>query len=93
MTITESDIYAAAKHLATCEGDGWVFEPPKMDGVTRSGTAKEVYLRIAEGTLAAVEASRANSTPPQEECKRNRLGFCHTCGARNGEPHNDKAHS
>lgn len=61
MNITDGKIYAAAKTLAGFNGDAWVFEPPQMDGITRSGTDASVYLRQAEATLAA--AATAPETP------------------------------
>jgi hypothetical protein len=61
MEITQGKIWAAAKTLAGFNGDAWVFEPPKMDGITRSGTDQSVYLREAEAILFSAE--NAPETP------------------------------
>lgn len=42
-----------AYELAKLDGEGWVFEPPIMDGVTREGHAPEVWQRRADTLLAA----------------------------------------
>ncbi len=67
-TIPYEAIHAAAKTLAGFEGDAWVFEPPKMDGITRSGTDESVYLRRAEAVLEAADhaARTIPRTPPVE---------------------------
>jgi len=53
MTIAKEAVHAAARILAELNGDAWVFEQPKMDGVARSGTSPSVYLRQAEEVLEA----------------------------------------
>lgn len=42
-----------AYELAKLDGEGWVFEPPIMDGFTREGHAPEVWQRRADAILTA----------------------------------------
>lgn len=65
-TISADAQFAVAKVLAEREGDGWVFEPPKMDGVTRSGTSSQVYLELAQKVLI-VAACAETGTPAAED--------------------------
>jgi hypothetical protein len=71
MTISDEAVEAAAKVMANTNGEGWIFEPPIMDGVTRSATAPEVYLREAR---AALEAAAPFIIEANEEC------CCGVCG-------------
>lgn len=63
MAIPYEAVHAAAKTLAGFEGEAWVFEPPKMDGITRSGTDASVYLRRAEAVLQAAGDAVRNAPP------------------------------
>ena len=58
MTPTHEAIHAAAKTMAGFNNEAWLFEPPLMDGVTRSAEqSAESYLREAQTVLEAATAA------------------------------------
>lgn len=57
MNIAQEAVEAAAKAIAKSNGEGWLFEPPIIDGVMRSADkSMESYRRDAR---AALEAARS----------------------------------
>jgi len=61
MNLSLEAIHAAAKTLAGFNGEAWQFEPPRMDGVTRTGTHASVYFRQAEEVLGAAREAELHA--------------------------------